>query len=475
MAVTQPGRIDNVRRTAPLRSSSQQLAPQRDGAPEAQRDRANLSGTQGTRPLSEAVAEAQQKNPLATFGNKVVDGSRSLILDGYRYPPNLTSQYYHAPGKVGCCADFVADSYANAGYNLGADAKSKGYNPHYCPSMIKYFANEQQLISKDSPAHVGDAVFFDWDKDGTSDHLAIITKVDANGKPIEIMESNQFNQPAHSSPMDPRRLGAVMAYGRLEGAGADDGAAALLPAITNPAPRSGPSYGATGSGSYGHASAPRGSGYTRTGPNGEVPSAPSPARSMAMQAALALLFETLDDAYGLKDEQAQKLVEAKRTGQDVGALAKQMGVPLSKMPKLLKDVAEAAQKADGLFGKNNLPLPRKDDAWGMDADAGQDVFARHQADIEKAAQDAGVDPKALGAYVWMNGDFDLGADPKATIAKAAADLKAGWKADDMSGSVMAALDPEGKMSQEDREATLQLFANRYAALKDKPADKADAK
>lgn len=475
--MTQTGQVDPNRRTAPLRSPSAPLRPQRDGAPAAPAapaaglDNASLSGAKGTRPLSEALAEAQKKNPLATFGNKVVDGSRDLIQSGYRYPPNLTTQYYHSPGKVGCCADFVADSYAKAGYPLGQDAKSKGYNPHYCPSMIKYFQKEQQLISKDSKAHVGDAVFFDWDKDGTSDHLAIVTKVDEQGRPTEIMESNRFNQPAHSTPVDPRKLGSVMAYGRLTGAGADDGAAAQLPPVTNPAGPAGPSYGASPSGGYGRASAPQGGGRATLPASGEVPSAPAPARSLAMMAALQMLYETVADAYGIKEEDAQSLVEAARAGKDVKAMASKMGVPQHKLAGLEKAVKEAAGKADGIVGKNNLPLPRKDDAWGMDADAGKEVFAKHKAEIEKAAREAGVEPEALGAYLWMHDDFALGADPKATIQKAAGELKAALKEGDLAGSVSEALDPEGKMSPEDKAETLQLFANRYAALKDPaPAD-----
>ncbi len=462
--MTQAGRIDPTRRTAPLRNSQFLSAGTGDRQATAERDNANLSGTRGTRPLAEALEEAKKKNPLATFGNKVVDGSRDLIQGGYKYPPNLTSQYYHSPGKVGCCADFVADSYAKAGFDLGGDAKSKGYNPHYCPSMIKYFAKEQQLIDKGSPAHVGDAVFFDWDKDGTSDHLAIVTKVDSSGKPIEIMESNEFGQPAHSSPMDARRLGSVMAYGRLTGAGADDGAAAQLGPVTNPATGSGPSY-------TGRASAPRGTGYASPAPDGSVPSAPAPARTMAMQAALELLYETISDAYGIDDEQVQSLIEAKRAGKDVKALAKEMGVSTLKLAQLDKEIGKAAQKAETLVGDNNLPLPRKDDAWGMDVDQGQDVFARHREAIEKAAKEAGVEPEALGAYLWMNDEFKLGADPKATIAQAAAELEEAIKQDDLAGTALAALDPEGKMSPEDRKIALQLFANRYAALKDKPETK----
>lgn len=473
--MTQTGQVDPTRRTAPLRSPSTALRQQRDGAPSApatDQDRASLSGAKGTRPLAEALAEARARNPLATFGNKVVEGSRELIQNGYRYPPNLTTQYYHAPGKVGCCADFVADSYARAGFPLGQDARAKGYNPHYCPSMIQYFRKEQQLVSKDSKAHVGDAVFFDWDRDGTADHLAIVTRVDERGRPTEIMESNRFNQPAHASPVDAGKLASVMAYGRLEGAGADDGAAAQLPPVTNPAGPAGPSYAASAGGSLGRAAAPRGSGRATLMPGGEVPNALPPARSLAMMAALKLLYEAVANAYGMSDDEARDLIEAARAGKDVKALASKLGVPGHKLAGLEKAVRDAAGKADAIVGKNNLPLPRENDAWGMDADAGKAQFERHKAEIEKAAREVGVEPKILGAYLWMQEDFELGADPAASIRRAAGELAVARVKGDLAATALAALDPEGNMSPQDRAETLQLFANRHAALKDRALEAA---
>ena len=473
--IEQRQRTASVRRTAPLPANPQPQAP----APAAASgDRATLSGTSGTRPLSAALAEAQAKNPLATLGNTVVNGARDLIEAGYRYPPNDSNEYYHIAGKIGCCADFACDSYAKAGDAIGQQMSQLGYNPHYCPSMVQYFQAHQLLISPHSRAHVGDMVFFNWDGSGTADHVAIVTKVDANGVPTQIAESSNFNQPAHLTTVNSYLLSHMIAYGRVKGAGADDGAAAQLSPITNPAPIEGPAVGS--SGSYGgdsgtYASAPSGSGYNAPGAATSVPSAPSnPENELAQLMLLDSLYDMLGKDFGISPAGAKALLDAKRAGKDVAAEARKLGIPENKIPQLLKAVDQTAAKADQIAGKNNLPLPAKQDAWGLDKASGEKALAAHRAEIDRAAKAAGVDPKALAATLWMHGNFDLGAHPSATIQQAASDLKAHWKPDDLAGSAMAALDPKGTMSSQDRDQTLQLFANRYAAVseieaKGKPA------
>ncbi|MGE5707324.1 MAG: LysM peptidoglycan-binding domain-containing protein [Bacteroidota bacterium] len=163
-------------------------------------------------------------NPPATGvgpGAKIVDGALRLHRNGYVYPPNLTDQYRHVPGKIGCCADFACDSYAAAGYDVGSDMKGKGYNPHYCPSMIRYFDKYQQYLGANSPAKVGDIVFFDWDGGGYNDpdHVAVVLKVDAQGRPVQLAESRSFNHPTEITTMSwnpaDSRARKIVGYGRL--------------------------------------------------------------------------------------------------------------------------------------------------------------------------------------------------------------------------------------------------------------------
>lgn len=179
-------------------------------------------------------------------GNQIVDAARDLIQGGYKYPPGLTGPtgYRHVPNQIGCCADFVADSMKKAGFDVG----SKMENPHYCPSQVDYWKSTNQWVDKGGKAQVGDAVYFDWDKDGTPDHTAIVTKVDANGKPSEIAESYNFNQPARVRPLGDNDLNCVVGFGRPTGVTADNAAANDLSPV-------GPSGGTANSGGTGAAGA----------------------------------------------------------------------------------------------------------------------------------------------------------------------------------------------------------------------------
>jgi len=187
------------------------------------------------------VAAKARKAAAEHIGNAVVDGSRKLHSNGYIYPPNLTSNYYHKPGKVGCCADFVADSYAEAAkalnnpkLDIGARMKampSPMNNPHYCPSMIQFFQQEETLLKPGAKPQVGDVVFFDWDGNGAKDpdHVAIVSKVHPDGT-LELMESRKFNQPSEITTMKPgdSRYNNVVGWGRMKDATADNDAALQL-------------------------------------------------------------------------------------------------------------------------------------------------------------------------------------------------------------------------------------------------------
>ena len=198
-------------------------------------DQANVAHAPAIKTLS-AVAQAAK---VAQIGNKVVDGARALHQNGYTYPANLTDQYRHVAGKIGCCADFVCDSNKQAGFDIGADMARKGYNPHYCHSMIKYYHENQTLLKPNAKAQVGDTVFFNWDgKDASQpSHVGVVTKVDDRGRPTEMIESNSFSQPSKVTAIswDPpdHHAECLVGYGRLKDATADNAAANLLPPLAN--------------------------------------------------------------------------------------------------------------------------------------------------------------------------------------------------------------------------------------------------
>lgn len=241
--VNQSRQVAPTRRTQPLQDLEKLRAQQQ--AEQARKPGTDmLTRTAGATPSvasTSDVAAKARKAAAEHIGNAVVDGSRKLHSNGYIYPPNLTSNYYHKPGKVGCCADFVADSYAEAAkalnnpkLDIGARMKAMPApmnNPHYCPSMIQFFQQEETLLKPGAKPQVGDVVFFDWDGNGAKDpdHVAIVSKVYPDGT-LELMESRKFNQPSEITTMKPgdSRYNNVVGWGRMKDATADNDAAMQL-------------------------------------------------------------------------------------------------------------------------------------------------------------------------------------------------------------------------------------------------------
>lgn len=168
----------------------------------------------GSLPTTKPEPAPQPAPSSGGFEGRVVDGARALIGSGYVYPPNLSDKYYHDPGRVGCCADFVCDANNAAGFDLNGTMKRLGMNPHYCPSMIDYFRDHQQFVSGRTGARVGDTVFFSWDGGSEPDHVAVVTAVDAQGRPTRIAESYNFNLKAHEVEIG-GKLDNIMGYGRI--------------------------------------------------------------------------------------------------------------------------------------------------------------------------------------------------------------------------------------------------------------------
>ncbi|MEB3204682.1 MAG: CHAP domain-containing protein [Candidatus Sericytochromatia bacterium] len=470
--VQRPGGSRPLQGSAPLGRALQgrPTAPL-DGRAIPGRDSLSTTGRLSeSRSLAEAVAAARAANPRATFGNDVVQGARALIEGGYKYPPNLTTRYYHSPGRVGCCADFVADSYHRAGFALGKDMQAKGYNPHYCPSMIQYFRKEQQLVDRGSPAHVGDVVFFDWDKDGKSDHVGVVSKVDAQGRPTEMLESNKFGQPAHRTVMNQGRLDSIMAYGRLTGAGADDGAAADLPPVQNPL-GGGSSLAAVGreDGPVPYRPSRGRSGGVADVPAAGPPSDPPAARSFADLLALREVIRLLARVHGIEEEQAAELLGAARQGKDPVAAGRRMGLDDARLDRLAKDLPDALSRATEAIGNDRLPLPGDDDAWGFDRDEATTMLEPHRDVLETVAKEHGIDAAELAAAAWMDQDGLAAAIAEGRTADRlteAAKALAGAREGEGTGErVLKAVDPEGRLAPDERKDLLQLYSNRLAAAR----------
>lgn len=85
-----------------------------------------------------------------------------------------TTGAYAAPW----CASFVTWALGEAGKRL------EGFNTAYCPSWVdaaRAGRNSLRVI-RAADARPGDVVLFDWQRDGTSDHIGILTTgVDSSG------------------------------------------------------------------------------------------------------------------------------------------------------------------------------------------------------------------------------------------------------------------------------------------------------
>ena len=90
-------------------------------------------------------------------------------------------KYPHAFGRgsEAWCADFVSWVMTQSG---------KRFNNPYCPSIVNQLKTEGQWKGKHNP-QAGDLVLFDWDHDGTSDHVGIVKSVNPDGS-IQTIEGN---------------------------------------------------------------------------------------------------------------------------------------------------------------------------------------------------------------------------------------------------------------------------------------------
>ena len=100
----------------------------------------------------------------------------------------------------GDCTDLVIDAYREgAGFNIqmAINLDFWAHPDHYyywqiarsSQDMWRYFAYTSQILTHDQPYLPGDIVFFDWDGDGVSDHVSIVSKVSRRGRPIKMIDA----------------------------------------------------------------------------------------------------------------------------------------------------------------------------------------------------------------------------------------------------------------------------------------------
>jgi hypothetical protein len=111
-------------------------------------------------------------------------------------------QWYGLDGNPWCAMFF---SYCT--YTTGTPCPattSKGFA--YCPSGVNWFKSRGAWHSA---PQVGDAVFYDWDGDGISDHIGIVEAVHADGS-VGTIEGNADNQVERRT----RSGRTIIGYGR---------------------------------------------------------------------------------------------------------------------------------------------------------------------------------------------------------------------------------------------------------------------
>lgn len=106
---------------------------------------------------------------------------------GYKESPSTSNRNkfgrWYGMDEQPWCAMFVSYCFYNAGLPLPITTR-KGFA--YCPYGVKWFKEQNKFFS--TPV-VGDVVFYDWEKDGISDHVGIVERINPD-KSIVAIEGN---------------------------------------------------------------------------------------------------------------------------------------------------------------------------------------------------------------------------------------------------------------------------------------------
>ena len=126
-----------------------------------------------TSEIEKVIAQAK-----SWLGITEYDGRFSEIIKAYNEIPGARGP---ALASYPWCAIFVSAVFWKA-------IKESRFAEMACDAMIAKFQN-LGLYSVSGRPDVGDVIFYDWDSNGTSDHVGIITDVTANG--YTVIEGNK--------------------------------------------------------------------------------------------------------------------------------------------------------------------------------------------------------------------------------------------------------------------------------------------
>lgn len=103
-------------------------------------------------------------------------GSNNCIFNTHYYGREVSGSQYP------WCASFVWDVFRLAGE---AESYYRGGRTAYVPTLQTWGRQDGLLASRDH-ALPGDLLIFDWDGDGSGDHVGILEQVDADGSYVTI-------------------------------------------------------------------------------------------------------------------------------------------------------------------------------------------------------------------------------------------------------------------------------------------------
>ena len=138
----------------------------------------------------------------------VVEAARQDLRMPYSLERGCESPFIPCGGPFhgyysGDCTDLIIDAYRyGADFHIGRALEWDAYiNPqHYyrwrdarnSHDMWRYFAYSGQLLSHDQMYLPGDIVFFDWDEDGISDHVALVSEISKKNRPLRIIDATGY-------------------------------------------------------------------------------------------------------------------------------------------------------------------------------------------------------------------------------------------------------------------------------------------
>ncbi|MGY1942693.1 CHAP domain-containing protein [Nocardia asiatica] len=140
----------------------------------------NASWTRGTGTRADILTKAEEQLALGVTekgGNNV-----PMFL-------GPDDKWYKAPYNINdaWCAAFTTWTWEQAGYNVDWT------NPNYVPSIWND-AKHMGLAGNIASAKAGDMIIFDWEGDGTPDHVGIVKSVDPNTGKITTIEGNSSDR-----------------------------------------------------------------------------------------------------------------------------------------------------------------------------------------------------------------------------------------------------------------------------------------